>query len=84
MPSTLAALGVLFFFDNDVARSFEADGGQLLTALIPATFIFLLGVYDDLWTANARLKFAGQALAAALLYLLGGRIEAVSAPLVLE
>lgn len=41
----------------------------------PATIIFLLGVYDDLWGANARLKFSVQAIAAGLLYLAGNGVE---------
>lgn len=80
--ATLVALSSLLLFDNQVTQTFEADGTRFLRALLPATLIFVLGVYDDLHGVNPRVKFAAQALAAALLYALGGRIEGVSAPFV--
>src|ERR1700733_4336737 len=46
----------------------------LLTILVPASIIFLLGVYDDLYTVGPYVKFAVQALAATMLFLGGLRI----------
>jgi UDP-GlcNAc:undecaprenyl-phosphate/decaprenyl-phosphate GlcNAc-1-phosphate transferase len=46
----------------------------LLTILIPASLVFLLGVYDDLYSAGPYLKFAVQAIAAAMLFMGGLRI----------
>ena len=46
----------------------------LLTILAPATLIFLLGIYDDLYSAGPYLKFAIQAVAATLLFAGGLRI----------
>jgi UDP-GlcNAc:undecaprenyl-phosphate/decaprenyl-phosphate GlcNAc-1-phosphate transferase len=46
----------------------------LLTILIPATLVFLLGVYDDLYTVGPYIKFAVQALAATMLFMGGLRI----------
>ncbi len=46
----------------------------LFTILVPATLVFLLGVYDDLYTAGPYLKFAVQALAATMLFMGGLRI----------
>lgn len=80
--SVVFALACLAFIHNSVTQSLKTHRWQLLAALVPATLIFLLGVYDDLRHANARLKFAAQALAAALFYALGGRIEVLSAPFV--
>jgi len=40
----------------------------LLTILAPASLVFLLGVYDDLYTAGPYIKFAVQALAATMLF----------------
>ena len=42
----------------------------------------MLGAYDDLRGANAVVKFAGLGLIATLFYALGGRIDALSIPLV--
>src|SRR3984957_2714480 len=47
---------------------------SLLTILVPASIIFLLGVYDDLYTVGPYVKFAVQALAATMLFLGGLRI----------
>lgn len=44
--------------------------------LIPGTLIFLLGLYDDIYSAKPRIKFAVQALAALMLYWFGiGKFE---------
>jgi UDP-GlcNAc:undecaprenyl-phosphate/decaprenyl-phosphate GlcNAc-1-phosphate transferase len=45
-----------------------------LTILVPATLVFLLGVYDDLHSVGPYFKFAVQALAATMLFLGGLRI----------
>jgi len=46
----------------------------LLTILLPASLVFLLGVYDDLYTVGPYVKFAVQALAATMLFMGGLRI----------
>lgn len=46
----------------------------LFTILAPATLVFLLGIYDDLYTAGPYPKFAVQAIAATVLYAGGLRI----------
>jgi UDP-GlcNAc:undecaprenyl-phosphate GlcNAc-1-phosphate transferase len=79
--ATLAALPVLLLLDNSVTWSLGAERHQLLSALVPASLVFLLGVYDDLRGLQARAKFLGQGLAAGLFYALGGRIEVLSVPL---
>jgi len=47
---------------------------KLLTILLPATLVFLLGVYDDLYAAGPYLKFSVQAVAATMLFAGGLRI----------
>lgn len=47
---------------------------MLLTILAPASLVFLLGVYDDLFSAGPYLKFAVQAVAASMLFMGGLRI----------
>ena len=46
----------------------------LLTILLPATLVFLLGVYDDLYSVGPYVKFAVQSLAGAMLFAGGLRI----------
>jgi len=46
----------------------------LLTILVPASIVFLLGVYDDLHTVGPYFKFAVQGLAATMLFVGGLRI----------
>jgi UDP-GlcNAc:undecaprenyl-phosphate/decaprenyl-phosphate GlcNAc-1-phosphate transferase len=51
----------------------------LLSVLVPAFLVFLLGVYDDLYTVGPYVKFAVQGVAATLLFMGGLRI--ISIPL---
>jgi UDP-GlcNAc:undecaprenyl-phosphate/decaprenyl-phosphate GlcNAc-1-phosphate transferase len=46
----------------------------LLTILVPASIVFLLGLYDDLRTVGPYTKFAVQSLAASMLFMGGLRI----------
>jgi UDP-GlcNAc:undecaprenyl-phosphate/decaprenyl-phosphate GlcNAc-1-phosphate transferase len=46
----------------------------LLTILVPASVVFLLGVYDDLYSVGPPVKFAVQTIAASMLFLGGLRI----------
>lgn len=46
----------------------------LATILAPASMVFLLGVYDDLFTVGPYVKFAVQAIAATVLFMGGLRI----------
>jgi UDP-GlcNAc:undecaprenyl-phosphate GlcNAc-1-phosphate transferase len=46
----------------------------LATILVPASIVFLLGVYDDLYTVGPYVKFAVQGLAASMLFMGGLRI----------
>jgi UDP-GlcNAc:undecaprenyl-phosphate GlcNAc-1-phosphate transferase len=46
----------------------------LVTILAPASIVFLLGVYDDLYTVGPYVKFAVQGLAASMLFMGGLRI----------
>jgi UDP-GlcNAc:undecaprenyl-phosphate GlcNAc-1-phosphate transferase len=50
--------------------------------LIPSALVLLLGVYDDLFGANATVKFVALGLISALFFAMGGRIDALSIPLV--
>ncbi|MBA3710875.1 MAG: undecaprenyl/decaprenyl-phosphate alpha-N-acetylglucosaminyl 1-phosphate transferase [Pyrinomonadaceae bacterium] len=80
--SVSLTLATLPLVDNLVTDTLRKNGAQLLAIFIPAILIFLFGVYDDLREASARGKFIAQALAGVLFYVLGGRIEALSVPIV--
>jgi UDP-GlcNAc:undecaprenyl-phosphate GlcNAc-1-phosphate transferase len=47
---------------------------KLLTIFVPASLVFLLGVYDDLHSVGPYIKFAVQSLAATMLFFGGLRI----------
>src|SRR6185436_1913812 len=75
-------LGTMFVANNGFASLLKTNSAQLLSLLVPAAIIFFGGVYDDLVGANAPVKFAIQTLAGLLFCAMGGRIEALSIPLV--
>lgn len=78
--SIMIGLSALPFVDNLVTQALRSSLSQLFAVLVPATLIFLFGVYDDLRGASARVKFLVQGLAGTLLFVMGGRIEALSVP----
>lgn len=54
----------------------DVEPRTLLYILIPGTLIFLLGLYDDIYSVKPRVKFAVQAVAALMLYWFGiGKFE---------
>jgi UDP-GlcNAc:undecaprenyl-phosphate/decaprenyl-phosphate GlcNAc-1-phosphate transferase len=80
--SCLAALSMLPFVDNLLTQTLSGFKSEFLTLFIPATLVLLLGAYDDLRGTNATVKFLGLGLIATLFYAMGGRIDALSIPLV--
>ena len=80
--SCLTALSLLPFVDNLLTQTLSALLPESRAIFIPATLVLMLGVYDDLRGTNAVVKFAGLGIIATLFYALGGRIDAVSIPLV--
>ncbi len=80
--SCLAALSMLPFVDNLLTQTLGGFKSEFLTLSIPATLVLLLGAYDDLRGTNATVKFIGLGLIASLFYAMGGRIDALSIPLV--
>jgi len=80
--SCLSALSLLAFWDNLLTQTLSGMKFDILTLLIPATLVLLLGVYDDLRGANAVVKFVGLGAIATLFYAMGGRVDAISIPLV--
>ena len=80
--SCLAALSLLPFVDNLLTQTLSALKPEFFTLFVPATLVLLLGGYDDLRGADAKVKFVGLGLIATLFYAMGGRIDALSIPFV--
>jgi UDP-GlcNAc:undecaprenyl-phosphate GlcNAc-1-phosphate transferase len=78
--SLLLALSTLPMVSNALTQSLRDYTPQFFVALVPATLVLLLGVYDDLRGTNATVKFLGLGLIAALFYAMGGRIQALAIP----
>ena len=76
------ALSTLPLVDNLLTQSLRSHRTELFVALIPATLVLFLGVYDDLRGTNATVKFIVLGLIATLFYVMGGRIVGLSIPLV--
>ena len=80
--SCLIALSTLPLVDNLLTQSLRHYTPQVFVALIPATLVLFLGIYDDLRGTNAGVKFAALGLIAVLFYAMGGRVEALSIPFI--
>jgi len=78
--SVLIAFASLPFVDNLVTQSLLHDKWQLLMVFAPAVFVTLLGLYDDLKGANARVKLVGLIIAGTAFYAMGGRVDNLSLP----
>ncbi|MFN0124192.1 MAG: glycosyltransferase family 4 protein [Blastocatellia bacterium] len=65
---------------NMVSDTFRDSLPQILALLVPATLIFLFGVYDDLRGSTASMKIIVQMIVGAFVYFCGFRIDAVSLP----
>src|SRR2546422_8936760 len=79
--SCLIAVSTLPFVDNGLTQALRQHTSDVYVALIPATLVLLLGVYDDLRGTNATVKFVGLGLIATLFYAMGGRIVGLSIPI---
>ena len=80
--AVLLALITLLFLDNESAQLLATSRTKLLSVLAPAALVFMIGVYDDVRGTGAPIKFAVQGAAGLLFCLMGGRIEALSVPLI--
>lgn len=80
--AVLLALITLLSLENESAQLLATSRTKLLSVLAPAAFVFMIGVYDDVHGTGAPVKFAVQGAAGLLFCLMGGRIEALSVPLI--
>jgi UDP-GlcNAc:undecaprenyl-phosphate/decaprenyl-phosphate GlcNAc-1-phosphate transferase len=75
--STACILLALLVLNHAVSDRFREVRPQVLTLLIAATGIFLVGLIDDLRGLPARCKFAAEVLGAVALCLVGVRIGSI-------
>ena len=80
--AALIALAVLPFKDNLLTQTLRADSHKFLALLVCGTLVLLLGVFDDLHGANAKVKFLALSAVTTLFWVMGGRIVALSVPFV--
>lgn len=80
--SCAAALLTLPFVDNLLTQTLDSQAKDMFLLVLPASLVFLLGVYDDLRGANAIVKFVVLGSIASLFFAFGGRVDALSVPFV--
>src|SRR5215204_2174863 len=78
--SVVLALSTLPLIDGTLTETFKAWVDQLVAVLASSTLVFVFGVVDDFVGLRPRWKFAAQVVAGAMLYFLGGHIDAVNIP----
>jgi UDP-GlcNAc:undecaprenyl-phosphate GlcNAc-1-phosphate transferase len=66
------------FLDNHIGESFRKTQIQVITLLATGSFIFFVGLIDDLHKLRARYKLLAQVFAAVILYLAGVRIDVLN------
>jgi UDP-GlcNAc:undecaprenyl-phosphate GlcNAc-1-phosphate transferase len=68
----------VLFLNNSVGEAFRQARLQLVTLFCSATFIFLIGLVDDLKGLPARFKFGAEFLAAGSLCFAGVRVSSIA------
>ncbi len=77
LSSTALVVAVLFL-NNRIGGLFNDIRVQVISLLGCGTFIFIIGLIDDICNLRARHKLAAQMLAACVMYMAGIRIESLS------
>lgn len=75
--SSMCLILLVSYLRNDIGAAFRDAGWQLVALLGSATFVFLVGLVDDLRGLPARFKFLAELLAAGVLCSLGVRIDTI-------
>lgn len=78
--STVSLVLAVLFLDNNIGDAFRAMPLQLTAVLCTGTFIFLIGLADDLRRLPARFKFIAESCAAIVLCCTGVRIDSLGIP----
>jgi UDP-GlcNAc:undecaprenyl-phosphate GlcNAc-1-phosphate transferase len=75
--STTVLVITILFLDNRIGEIFRNIQSQIIAMLIGSTFIFFVGLVDDLRGIRAYQKLLAQIVAAAVVCLAGIRIESI-------
>ncbi|UCD50463.1 MAG: undecaprenyl/decaprenyl-phosphate alpha-N-acetylglucosaminyl 1-phosphate transferase [Phycisphaerales bacterium] len=75
--SAMCLIVAVCFRDNDIGAAFRQNPIQLSVLLSTATFIFVVGLIDDVRGLPARVKLLAEVVAAGLLCYVGVRISAL-------
>ncbi len=74
--SFMAIAGMMLLASTIWKLGIDIELRTFLCILIPGTLVFLLGLYDDIYSVKPRVKFAVQAVAGLMLYWFGiGKFE---------
>jgi UDP-GlcNAc:undecaprenyl-phosphate GlcNAc-1-phosphate transferase len=75
----LSPLLAAALFDS-VADIIDEDWEALAAPYLAGAIIVILGAYDDVWVADFKTKFMGQALAGLVLFLMGYQMDEIGLP----
>lgn len=76
--SVIALVIPVLFLDNRIGEAFRGIQAQIITLLAAGTYIFIVGLIDDLRGVRARYKLLTQASAAVAMCLAGVRIDVLN------
>lgn len=76
--SAMSLIVIILFLNNALGDAFRSMKLQLLTLFCSSTFIFFIGLVDDLKRLPARFKFLAELLAAGSLCFIGVRISSIA------
>ena len=68
------------FLGNMVSQSFRSNLTRFGALIIPATFMFAFGIWDDFKGSSAQQKIIAQVIATVMIYSMGFRIDTLSSP----
>ncbi len=78
----LTAFLSLLFYHNKLTLGFVLHLDTFRIILIPASLVFILGLFDDAYGLSARVKLPIQFIAATILFFEGIRIEVIKLPFI--
>ncbi|MBN1804568.1 MAG: undecaprenyl/decaprenyl-phosphate alpha-N-acetylglucosaminyl 1-phosphate transferase [Sedimentisphaerales bacterium] len=76
--SSVLLVVIELFLDTATGERFRQIQTQFIALLCASTFIFLVGLADDLWKVRVRYKLLAQISAAMLVCVFGARIESLN------
>jgi UDP-GlcNAc:undecaprenyl-phosphate GlcNAc-1-phosphate transferase len=69
-----------YFMSNSIGESFRNTGTKIFSMLLAGTFIFIVGLTDDIRPLKTWIKFLAQILAAVFVCAFGIRIQVIRVP----